>query len=64
MGLKDAIPQPRSRFLRVKCTDCGNEQVVFGNSASVVKCLACGKTLVRPRGGKARILTKIISVLD
>ncbi len=64
MGLKDATPQPKSRFLKVKCTDCGNEQVVFGNSASVVTCLACGKTLVKPHGGKAEILTKIISVLD
>jgi small subunit ribosomal protein S27e len=64
MGLRDPIPQPQSRFLRVKCIDCGNEQVVFGNSASVVKCLVCGKTLVKPRGGKAKILTKIVSVLE
>lgn len=64
MGLKDAVPQPKSRFLKLKCSDCGNEQAAFGNSASLVKCLACGKILVRPRGGKAEILTKIIAVLD
>ncbi len=58
------IPQPRSRFLKLKCAGCGNEQVAFGNAATVVKCLACGKTLVRPRGGKAEIVTKILSVLE
>ncbi len=58
------IQQPRSRFLRLKCAGCGNEQVAFGNAATVVKCLACGKTLVKPRGGKAEISTKILAVLE
>jgi len=55
---------PRSRFLKVKCLDCGNEQVMFGSAKSVVKCVICGKTLAEPRGGKARVLTKIVSVLE
>ncbi len=58
------VPSPRSRFLRVKCSDCGNEQVTFGSASSRVKCLVCGKTLVEPRGGKSTILTKIIAVLE
>ncbi len=58
------IPKPRSRFLRVKCDDCGNEQVIFGCAASRVQCLVCGKTLAEPTGGKVKVLTKIISVLE
>jgi ribosomal protein S27E len=27
---------PKSRFLRVKCADCDNEQVTFGSSGSIV----------------------------
>jgi len=54
----ELIPQPKSRFLKVKCPDCSNEQVIFGSAATVVKCLACGKTLAKPIGGKAEILTK------
>jgi small subunit ribosomal protein S27e len=61
MGL---IPQYRSRFLRVKCSDCGNEQIIFGSVSTRVKCLVCGKTLAEPRGGKANILTRIIGVLE
>ncbi len=58
------IPQPQSRFLRVKCLNCGNQQIIFGCSATDVECLVCGKTLLQSTGGKARILTKILEVLS
>jgi small subunit ribosomal protein S27e len=58
------IPQPQSRFLRVKCLNCGNQQIIFGCSATNVECLVCGKTLLQSTGGKARILTKILEVLS
>lgn len=60
----ELIPQPKSRFLRVKCSDCGNEQVMFGSASTSVNCLVCGKTIAKPRGGKANILTKIVAVLE
>jgi small subunit ribosomal protein S27e len=60
---KELIPQAKSRFLRVKCLNCGNQQIVFGCSATDVECLVCGKTLLQSTGGKARILTKILEVL-
>ncbi|MFO7797178.1 MAG: 30S ribosomal protein S27e [Promethearchaeati archaeon] len=62
--LKELIPQPQSRFLRVKCLNCGNQQVIFGCAATDVECLVCGKTLLQSTGGKARILTKILEVLS
>jgi small subunit ribosomal protein S27e len=49
------VQQPRSRFLRVKCLDCENEQIIFGYASSEVKCLKCGKVLAKPSGGKARL---------
>ena len=58
------IPHPQSRFLRVKCLNCGNQQIIFGCSATNVECLVCGKTLLQSTGGKARILTKILEVLS
>jgi len=54
----------RSRFLRVKCTDCENEQIVFDHASTSVKCNVCGRTLVVPRGGKAEITSEIIEVLE
>lgn len=55
---------PKSRFLRVRCSSCGNEQVVFGSPASLVKCVVCENTLAIPRSGKGRVSTTIIEVLE
>jgi small subunit ribosomal protein S27e len=52
----------RSKFLRVKCDDCENEQVVFDHASTIVKCNVCGRTLVEPRGGKAEIKSRVIEV--
>ncbi len=53
---KILIPMPKSKFILVKCPDCGNEQVTFDHASMVVRCLVCGRELVRPTGGKAEIL--------
>jgi|TARA_B100002003_G_C14145827_1_gene550934 small subunit ribosomal protein S27e len=58
------VVAPKSRFLKVKCLDCSNEQIIFGSASTKVKCLVCSKILAEPRGGKSNILTKIISVLE
>ncbi|MFX0098046.1 MAG: 30S ribosomal protein S27e [Candidatus Hodarchaeota archaeon] len=63
MKEKDVLPNPRSRFLRVSCTECNSTQIIFGCASTAVKCRACGKQLTIPRGGKARIITKIEDVL-
>jgi len=47
-----------SKFLRVKCSKCKNEQVIFEKSAGVVKCLVCGEILAKPTGGKAIITSE------
>ncbi|MFH1125741.1 MAG: 30S ribosomal protein S27e [Candidatus Altiarchaeota archaeon] len=58
------IPKTESRFLRVKCNDCGNEQILFEKAASKVKCLACDKILAESSGGKALIKTQILGEVD
>lgn len=51
-------------FLKIKCTDCGNEQIVFERAASQVGCLACGATLATPTGGRATLKGELVSKLD
>jgi small subunit ribosomal protein S27e len=58
------LKNPRSRFLRVRCNDCNNEQVVFGNASTKVECNVCGRLIVEPTGGKANIRTQILEVLE
>ncbi len=56
--------EPKSRFLKVKCTDCENEQIIFGCASTPVSCLVCGRTLAEPTGGKAFIKTAIVEVME
>ncbi|RLG87555.1 MAG: 30S ribosomal protein S27e [Thermoprotei archaeon] len=60
---KILIPEPKSRFVRVKCPNCGNEQVVFDHATFPVRCLVCGTLLMKPTGGKAKILGEIVKIL-
>ena len=54
----------RGNFLKVKCLDCDNEQIIFDRAASDVTCIICGKTLVKSRGAKAKITAHIEKVLN
>ncbi len=53
-----------SKFLKVKCSDCGNEQVVFARAASKVDCLVCGANLATPTGGTASFKGEIVATLE
>jgi small subunit ribosomal protein S27e len=59
----DLIPTPKSKFLKVQCPECNNEQVIFGCPSTVVKCTVCGKVLAEPRASKGLIKAKILEVL-
>lgn len=56
--------ETRSRFIRVRCEDCGNEQVIFDRASTVVSCHICGATLAEPRGGKAFIKAEILEEIE
>ena len=58
------LPKPSSCFLRVRCPDCGNEQVVFSNPTNVVKCNICKAALATTTGGKAKINGEVVAVLE
>ncbi|MCE4599439.1 MAG: 30S ribosomal protein S27e [Desulfurococcales archaeon] len=60
---KILVPQPKSRFIYVTCPNCGHKQVLFSHASFPARCLSCGTQLVKPTGGKARILGKIEKVL-
>jgi small subunit ribosomal protein S27e len=57
------IPRPRSVFLRVKCSGCGNEQVIFDRASTLIRCKICDEILAEPTGGKARIRGEVVQEL-
>jgi len=57
------IPKPRSTFLLVECVECGHKQIVFDHAKIEVKCQVCGALLALPRGGKVKILGRVLEKL-
>lgn len=56
--------EPTSKFIKVRCPKCKNEQIIFGKSASEIKCLVCEKVIAEPTGGKTRIKARVLEVLE
>jgi len=58
------IKEPSSKFVKVRCPKCKNEQIIFGKASTIVKCLVCDKVLSEPLGGKSKIKSRILEVLE
>jgi len=53
-----------SKFLRISCPRCRKVHIVFGKSATRVKCNKCNKLLVGVTGGKVRVKALVQEVLQ
>ncbi len=53
-----------TKFLKLRCTKCKNEQIAFSKAASTVKCLVCGEVLATPTGGRTRVEAQLLEVLE
>lgn len=62
--IPEMIKESNSKFIKIRCPKCKNEQITFGKSSSRVKCLVCSKVLAEPTGGKARVKARILEVLE
>ncbi len=49
-----------SKFIKVRCQKCKNEQVIFANAATTIKCLVCEEVLAESKGGKAEVKAEIV----
>jgi small subunit ribosomal protein S27e len=58
------MKQYSSKFLKVRCNKCKNEQITFGKVANTVKCLVCGEVLAESTGGKTRVTARALEVLE
>ncbi|HEX2472418.1 MAG TPA: 30S ribosomal protein S27e [Nitrososphaera sp.] len=58
------MPKPRSSFLSVQCTKCGEKTTVFSHTTTNISCKSCGELLAERSGSKAHILGKVLEALD
>jgi len=61
--MQKTIRTTKSKFVRVSCPKCSNEQVIFGKATSNVRCLKCKTQLTKSSGGKAKVRAKVLEVL-
>ncbi|MBU0461101.1 MAG: 30S ribosomal protein S27e [Nanoarchaeota archaeon] len=62
--MRAALHEPTSKFIKIRCPKCKNEQIMFGKTSTQVQCLVCGKQLADPTGGKAKVKARILEVLE
>ncbi|OYT31523.1 30S ribosomal protein S27e [Candidatus Woesearchaeota archaeon ex4484_78] len=62
--MKNVLKETKSRFIKVRCPKCKNEQIIFGKASTKVKCLVCDRALAEPTAGKSRIRARILEVLE
>ena len=58
------MKEPSSKFIKVRCPKCKNEQVVFGKASMEIKCLVCNRVIAEATGGKIRVKARILEVLE
>jgi small subunit ribosomal protein S27e len=56
--------EPESRFLKVACIKCKNEQIIFNKASKDIRCLVCDNILAEATGGMSIIKSKILKVLS
>lgn len=64
MKQKKALKETSSKFIKIRCPKCKNEQIMFGKASTMVNCLVCSKVLAEPTGGKSRVKARILEVLE
>ncbi len=59
----DNMREPDSSFVKVRCQDCRNEQVIFNKAARTIHCLVCDEVLAHPTGGKTDVNAQVLELL-
>ena len=54
----------KNKFLKIKCPDCQNIQVVFSKVSTTVLCQVCGTKLAEPKGGKASFKGELVGEME
>ena len=49
------IPEPSSKFQKVKCKECDEENIIYSHATSGVTCKSCGNVIAESSGAVATI---------
>ena len=49
------IPEPSSKFQKVKCKECDEENIIYSHATTHVTCKSCGNVVAEPSGAVATL---------
>ena len=52
-------PEPSSKFQKVKCKECNEENIVYSHATTEVTCKSCGNIVSEPTGAVASLHGKV-----
>lgn len=58
------IKNTKSKFIKVRCDKCKNEQNIFNKASTKINCLVCNELLAEPTGGNAKIHARVLEILE
>ena len=58
------IPEPKSKFQKLNCNECNEENFIYSHATTQVTCKSCGNVIVEPTGAKASLSGKISGNLE
>jgi len=44
------VPEPASKFQKVNCNECNEENIVYSHASTEVTCKSCGNIIAKPTG--------------
>jgi len=62
--MRNRMRESDSKFIKIRCPKCKNEQILYGKASTIVLCLVCGKDLAEPTGGRTRVKARVLEVLE
>lgn len=62
--MRNRMKESISKFVKVRCNKCKNEQIIYGKVSTTVGCLVCGKDIAAPTGGKTKVKARVLEVLE
>ncbi len=60
--MKEPVTFPKSKFVKISCNKCKNQQIVFNKASTTVKCLKCGEVLSESTGGLSDIKVRTLDM--
>jgi len=54
----------KSKFIKIRCKKCKNEQIIFEKPSTKISCLVCQEKISEPKGGKIIIKPSSAEILE